>query len=179
MNMLPNIITSIRIIGAISLIFTEPLTLAFFVVYTLSGVSDVLDGWVARKFGAITKLGTVLDSIADILFYTVMLLKISPVLFEMLPGGIWIAVAIIILIRIASYIIAAIKYRRFASLHTYLNKLTGLAMFSVPYFISLPFGDYFCFAVCSIAGISSLEELLIHIKSKQYNEKTKSLLSNA
>ncbi len=179
MSILPNIITSMRILGALALIFTEPLTLAFFIIYTLSGISDAIDGWIARKFNATSKLGTVLDSIADLLFYTVMLLKIAPMLFEMLPGGIWIAVAAVLLIRIATYILAAFKYHRFASLHTYLNKLTGIVMFTVPYFIKLPIGTAVCFIVCSVAALASLEELIIHIRSKHYDENAKSLLKVA
>ncbi len=179
MSILPNIITSFRILGGISLIFVEPLTVAFFIIYTLSGISDVLDGYIARKFSAISKLGTVLDSIADILFYSIMLFKIAPILFEKLPSGIWIAVSIVIVIRIASYLLAAMKYRCFASLHTYLNKLTGVTMFTVPYFIKLPIGTSVCISVCSIAALASLEELIIHIKSKEYDGDIKSILKKA
>ena len=179
MSILPNIITSFRIFGGVSLIFVEPLTVAFFIIYTLSGISDVLDGYIARKFNAISKLGTTLDSIADILFYSIMLFKIAPLLFEKLPSGIWIAVSVVIVIRIASYLLAAMKYRRFASLHTYLNKLTGITMFTVPYFINLPIGTAICISVCAIAGLASFEELMIHVKSKEYNGDTKSILKKA
>ncbi len=179
MSIIPNIITSLRIVGGTLLIFTEPLTLAFFIIYTLSGISDALDGWIARKLGAMSRLGSVLDSIADLLFYTVMLFKIAPLLFEKLPSGVWIAVASVLLVRIATYILAAFKYHRFASLHTYLNKLTGVAMFTVPYFIKLPVGKVVCIIVCSIAAAAAVEELLIHIKSKRYDENAKSLMKAA
>lgn len=179
MTILPNIITSFRIFGGISLIFVEPLTLAFFIIYTLSGISDALDGWLARRFNVVTALGTVLDSIADIIFYSVMLFRIAPLLIERLPNRIWIAVAAVLLVRIASYTLAAVKYHRFASLHTYLNKLTGVTMFTVPYFIKLPIGNAVCVIVCSIAAVAALEELLIHVKSKQYDENAKSILKIA
>lgn len=179
LSILPNIITSFRILGGASLIFLEPLTVAFFVIYTLSGISDVLDGYFARKFNAISKLGTTLDSIADILFYSVMLFKIAPLLFKKLPSGIWIAVGAVIIIRIASYLLAAMKYRRFASLHTYLNKLTGVTMFTVPYFIKFHVGTAICITVCTIAALASVEELIIHLKSKEYDCDTKSILKKA
>ncbi|MBQ5555857.1 MAG: CDP-alcohol phosphatidyltransferase family protein, partial [Erysipelotrichaceae bacterium] len=46
---LANIITFTRILGTLCLIFLTPLTLPFFVVYIWCGLSDVLDGFVARK----------------------------------------------------------------------------------------------------------------------------------
>ena len=176
---IPNCITAARIAGTIVLLFLTPLTSVFFILYTLCGFSDILDGWIARKTNTISEFGAKLDSIADLLFYTVMLLKIAPLLFEKLPGGIWIAVAAVLLVRIVSYVLVAIKHHRFASLHTYLNKLTGIAMFTVPYFIKLPVGTAVCFVVCTIAAVAALEELIIHAKAKNYDENTKSILKKA
>ena len=130
---LPNLLTALRIAGAVCMIFMPPLTQAFFIIYTLCGVSDVLDGTIARARHSESDFGARLDSIADLLFYAVMLLRIFPVLWERLPRVIWLLVAIVLLMRAASYITAAVKYRRFASLHTLLNKLTGFGVFMIPY----------------------------------------------
>ena len=178
MGMIPNIITLVRIIGTLSLFFIEPFSLAFFLIYTVSGISDVLDGFAARKLGAESELGTKLDSIADLFFYAVMLFKIFPTLFDTLPRAIWIAVGCIILIRICSYGIAALKYHRFSSLHTYLNKLTGVTLFLVPYLVKLPCGNVLCIAVCAIAAVAAIEELIIHATSNSYSDKTKTLFLN-
>ncbi len=176
LSILPNIMTVFRICGSVSLIFIKPLTLAFFIIYTLSGISDALDGWVARRFNATSELGTKLDTVADFAFYTVMLLKILPLLKKLLPRGIWLFVSIIILLRVISYSLAAIKYHRLATLHTYLNKLTGITLFFVPYFIKLPFGDILCIIACTVAGIAAVEELIIHLSSKNYDSSKKSLV---
>ncbi len=175
MGIIPNIITSVRILGTFSLFFIKPFSLAFFVIYTLSGISDIMDGFAARKLGAESELGTKLDSIADLFFYAVMLIKIFPTLFDILPRAIWIAVGCIILIRLCSYTVAAVKYHRFSSLHTYLNKLTGIIIFIVPYFVKLPCGPALCIAVCAVAALAAIEELIIHIKSKEYSEKEKTI----
>lgn len=175
MGIIPNIITCIRIFGTLSLFFIKPLSVAFFVVYTISGVSDVLDGFIARTFHVESPLGTKLDSIADMFFYCVMLVKIFPVLFTILPTWIWIVVGAIIFTRICSYTLAAVKYRKFASLHTYLNKLTGISIFIVPYFLKRSFAPAICFAVCVIASIATIEELAIHITAAKYNENTKTI----
>ena len=87
---LANIITFTRVLGTLCLIFLTPLTLPFFVVYIWCGLSDVLDGFVARKLKIISSFGSKLDSVSDLLFYTVMMLKIWTFLQEGLPQYIWI-----------------------------------------------------------------------------------------
>lgn len=171
----PNCITAFRLVGAIAMIFLTPLSALFYVVYSLCGISDVLDGFIARATKSTSEFGAKLDSVADLTFYTVMLLKILPVLWKLLPRWIWFAVAAVVATRLASYLVAAARYRRFASLHTYLNKFTGAMLFAVPYFLSLPFAVGYCITVCAVGGISSLEELIMHIFAKEYNPGVKSI----
>ena len=110
--MLPNLITALRIAGTAGLLFTVPLTPLFFVIYTLCGLSDVLDGWLARHTGAASDFGARLDSIADLLFYTVMLAKLMPVLWQLLPGAFWALLGAVLLIRLCAYGVAAGRYGR-------------------------------------------------------------------
>ena len=42
-------------------------------IYTFAGLTDVLDGWLARKTGRASEFGARLDSVADLLFYSVLL----------------------------------------------------------------------------------------------------------
>lgn len=117
------------------LILMEPLTPLFITVYTLTGVTDVLDGAIARKYGTTSELGAKLDSIADLLFYTLILIMIFPIMWVTLPKKNWVMVAAILTVRGVSYGMAAVKYHRFAAMHTYMNKATGLMVFGVPYAI--------------------------------------------
>jgi CDP-diacylglycerol--glycerol-3-phosphate 3-phosphatidyltransferase len=165
---LPNIITGFRIIGTAVLAFVKPFSAVFYLIYTLSGLSDILDGYVARKYRLESKLGSVLDSIADILFYTVMLLRIYPVLADVLPAWLWIAVGCVLVIRLCSYVVAAIKYQKFAALHTYLNKATGVAVFFVPYIIKTQLAVAFCAVVCFVAICASAQELYTHVSRAEY-----------
>jgi CDP-diacylglycerol--glycerol-3-phosphate 3-phosphatidyltransferase len=79
-------------------------------------------------------------------------------------------------VRFVSYGTAAKKYHRFASLHTYLNKVTGLMVFLVPYAIISPAAIPYCWSVCVVAMIGSIEELILHITSEKYDPSRKSLL---
>lgn len=174
---IPNILTCIRIIGSVSLVFIDPFTTMFYITYTVCGISDVLDGYIARKAKCESAFGSKLDSISDIMLYTVMLLRIFKTLLKRLPVYVWFMVISALLIRCASYISAAIKFRCFASIHTYLNKATGFGVFAVPYFINTSISIPCSFAVSILAILSSSEELIIHLTRKKYNSTAKTIFA--
>ena len=165
---LPNCISILRMVGTLCLLGTAPLSTSFFVIYTLTGVTDVLDGWLARRTGTESALGARLDSIADLLFYAVMLGKLLPALLRRFPAALWYVVGAIVLIRLASYGVAAWKYRTFASLHTYLNKLTGAVVFLLPYVLAASAGIAYGWAVCLLALAAAVEEWMIHLCRAEY-----------
>lgn len=172
----PNSITVVRILSTAALLFTEPFSLSFFIIYTLAGVTDVLDGTIARLTKSTSDFGAKLDSVADLLMYGVMAIKVLPRLIKTLSTGLWILAIIVLTVRVSAYVVAAIKYKKFASLHTYLNKLTGFMVFILPYFLAYGTNTAiipFCWSLGAVAAYASLEELLIHIFSKEYRVKKK------
>lgn len=175
MKHLPNLITLSRIASSVGLLPVQAFSTAFFVIYTYCGISDVLDGFLARKLHCNHENGARLDSIADIVFYAVTAFKIMPVIYSILTPLIWCIIAATVMLRIISYTTAAVKYRRFASLHTYMNKLTGFLVFTVPYIISLPFSQTACMIISVTAMLAASEELIIHISTYQYCADRKSL----
>ena len=172
---IPNCITAARIAGTVFLLFLTPLTPLFFIIYTLCGFSDILDGWIARKTNTISEFGAKLDSIADLLFYALVIIKLLPILWRILPTWIWYIVGGIVLVRLIAYLTAALKFHRFSSLHTRMNKITGGAVFLLPYFLALPCAVTYCFIVVGVASISSVEELVIHLVRKEYHSNMKAL----
>ena len=111
-----NIITAVRILGAAVLLFIEPLTLPFYIIYTACGLSDAVDGFIARALKTQSVLGARLDSIADLTFYAVMFLKVFPRMLEVLDLYVWCVGFAAVAIRLVSYIFVAVKYRKFSSL---------------------------------------------------------------
>ena len=162
-------ITSLRIVLTLFLSFLPLRSSAFLTIYILAGLTDILDGWLARKSGTASAFGAKLDSIADLLFYGTLLLRIVPVLWKILPMGMWYVVAAVIVVRLAAYAIAAFKYHRFASLHTPLNKLTGASVFLLPFAISASEGITYCWVVCVLALAAALEELTIHLQRNTWD----------
>ncbi len=173
---IPNVLTTMRLLSAVFLFFVEPLSDLFFIIYTFAGVSDVLDGLIARGTGSTSLLGARLDSMADLCFYAAMLLRILPIVWPIVDMWKWCFVGVILVIRLISYTIAALKFKRMASVHTYLNKATGLVVFLIPYAIYRPIFSAFCVVICVIAAAASCEELLMHIFNREYQPDQKSLL---
>ncbi len=170
-----NIITTLRIFGAVALLFTEVLSHEFYIIYTLCGVTDVLDGFVARVTKTQSALGAKLDSVSDLTFYSVMIIKIMPLLIKGLPKLFWWFPISVMAVRIAAYITAAVKYKRFAAIHTYANKVTGFGVFCLPYLMNLSTITGACGVIGIIGMYSSLEELIIHIISPEYNTDNKTI----
>ena len=85
-----NIITCIRIICSAALLFCPALSLPFYILYIVAGVSDMIDGTVARKTGTVSELGSVLDTVADFVLVAVCLFKLIPVLDIPVRMFVWI-----------------------------------------------------------------------------------------
>lgn len=154
-------LTALRIVGALCLLWPPVDSAAFIVIYTLAGMTDVLDGYVARKTNTASTFGARLDSAADLTFYTILFARLMPTLLARLPGVMWCVIGVILVLRAAAYLVAAVRLRRFASLHTYLNKLTGGSIFLLPYVLALCYGVGYCWLVCAVSLASALEELLL------------------
>lgn len=172
---IPNLITLSRILGTIILLFIPPLTSLFFFLYTLCGISDAVDGWVARKTNTSSEFGAKIDSIADLFFYVLVIIKLIPILRILLPGWFWLIISFVVLVRLISYLTAAIRFHRFSSLHTKMNKITGASVFLLPYFLLLPFAKIYCFIVAAVAFLSSVEDLILNIIRNEYHSNMKGL----
>ena len=170
-----NIITLIRAGLAISLLFIKKYSPLFLIIYTVCGFTDILDGYIARKTKTESNLGAKLDTTSDLLFFIVMFIIMFDILLK--DKVCIIFIFIILLIRILSIIIVLKKYNKFAILHTYTNKLTGLLLFFIPYFMNLNSANIIVYIIGVIALISSIEELEINIKSKQLDLNIKSIFS--
>lgn len=173
MKHLPNSITVLRIIGAIFLFVVEPLSVNFYILYTLCGFTDIIDGFLARKLNLTSELGAKLDSVADLFYYSAMVLNILPRIFDDVSIFAWGFVALIIVTRLFSYIFAAKKYHCFTSLHTLGNKISGLVVFAVPYLIQFIPETIVCVIVCFVCAFATIDELLIHITSSEYDANIK------
>lgn len=168
-------VTMARMALAVVLVFLPLKSWGFHVVYALAGLTDAMDGWLARRTGTASDFGARLDSIADLLFFGVLLIRLMPVLWASFPAEIWMALAAVLLVRLAAYGVAAARYRRLVALHTWLNKLTGAAVFLLPYALAMTTGVVYSWGLCILAFAASAEELVIHLCQPGYQSDRKSV----
>lgn len=155
---LANIITSSRIIATLVMFFMPDFSKAFFISYTYAGLTDFIDGPIARKTNTVSKIGSKLDSVSDLLLYVLMMVKMIPYLKLYLPKYVWTMIFSTVGARILMYTYVGIKHHTFMSNHVFLNKATGFSIFFVPYFIRFSWFKWFATAVASVAILACLHE---------------------
>ena len=154
MIQLPNIITLLRIVGSLGLLFSDVTGVVYWIIYALFGISDIVDGWLARKLKCVTKKGALLDSLADICFVACCAWKLLPILD--LPQWLWLWGGVIVAIKIVNQFSALVKYGRCCFPHTTANKITGFLLFIA---VPMTFCTVVPFAiVATIATFAAIHE---------------------
>ena len=156
MKHIANIITDSRIVFSIALLFFPPLSSAFYVLYAAAGLTDMIDGTVARKTNTVSDFGAKLDAIADFIFVAVCLIKLLPILD--IPVWLWVWIAVIALIKIINIISVVIKYKRMIAVHSVMNKVTGALLFCLPLTLSFIELKYSAIIVCAVATFAAMQE---------------------
>lgn len=153
---LADIITVSRMLVSLALLPCATFGIAFWCLYAWCGLSDMLDGPIARKTGSASRSGAILDSLADLLFVVVCFVKIVP--FVSIPVWLWLWVAVIALIKIANIVVGFAKFRKLVMPHTVANKLTGALLFLLPVAIQFMPHVVPVAVVCAVAMGSAVQE---------------------
>ena len=151
-----NAISIIRITASIALLFCQAFSPAFYVFYIAAGLSDMLDGFVARKTDTVSKLGARLDTIADFVFVIVCLIKLLPVLS--VPAWLYGWIGIIALIKVVNIVSGFAVQKRFVAVHSVMNKTTGALLFLLPLTIPAAPLNYSAVIVCAAATFAAIQE---------------------
>jgi phosphatidylglycerophosphate synthase len=128
-SQIPNVISALRILlaPALWLLASAGHRPAFAWLVAIALVSDIADGTIARAFGFTSKLGAVLDSIADLL------------LFVAAFRGFWIffpdivavhgrIILVVLAVWVGTSVLGLFRYRRLASFHTWLTRICSYAL---------------------------------------------------
>ena len=151
-----NTITFFRIAAGIVLLFCPAFSPAFYVFYIVAGVSDMLDGFVARKTNTASRFGARLDTIADFVLVVVCLIKLLPILS--IPAWLYIWIGIIALIKVINIISGFVVQKRFVPVHSVMNKATGALLFLLPLTISTVPVKTSVIVVCAAATFAAIQE---------------------
>ena len=163
--MIANCITVSRILFSLSLFLLSPSSIPFAVLYLLCGVTDVLDGFIARKLHTESEKGARLDSTADLIFAVVYAVRILPLLS--VPYWIWIWTAVIAVIKAAGIIISGTKSHKLSIEHSFGNKLTGLMLFLLPVSVHIAEVKFGATVVCITATVTVIKEIINYINENR------------
>ena len=153
MKPLPNAISALRFLGAVCLLFFRVESCAFWAIYFVCGLSDMADGYLARKLGCESKVGAMLDSLADLVFVVCCCFKLIPALA--FPRWLWIWGGVIVAIKVINQISALVMYKKCVFPHTMANKVTGVLLF-----LSVPTAFWTFIPIVIVAGVATFAAII-------------------
>ena len=151
-----NIITFVRILCSIAILFCPVFSVAFYSLYITAGLTDMIDGWVARKTNTVSEFGAKLDTVADFVFVVVCLVKLLPIMD--FPSWLYIWIGVIALIKIINIVSGYVIQKQFVTIHSLMNKVTGLLLFILPLTLSFINLRYSAVVVCLVATFAAVQE---------------------
>jgi CDP-diacylglycerol--glycerol-3-phosphate 3-phosphatidyltransferase len=159
---IPNILSLLRLalVPVLVALATAQRGDIFLLVLAVSLISDVLDGYLARKLNLASELGAKLDSWGDILTYAAMILGLHliwPSIFEQQAEYLFAAMMSFIL----PTLLAFRKFGAYPSYHTWGAKLAAVLMAPAYYVLILTDADSFFRMVILFHVLVALEEMAI------------------
>lgn len=125
----------------------------------------MIDGAIARKMGAVSKFGARLDTVADFIFMFVCSIKILPLMH--IPAWLWVWIIVVALIKIFNIAVVFIFKRKLLSIHSVLNKITGVALFFLPLLMTFVATTYIVTTICAFATIAVIQEVYFITKGQE------------
>jgi phosphatidylglycerophosphate synthase len=148
------------------------------IVLALAGLTDVLDGPVARRTGRSSRYGSQLDSAADILLMGSIVMWMAwlhPAFFRdnFLPLLAW------VVIGVAALLVTLVRFGRVGNLHLYTAKVAGVVayVFAVWLFATGGYHPAFFRLAVGLAILGATETLLVALTRDQVDERVGSILS--
>lgn len=154
--MTANAITGFRIIISLLMLRFAVFSPGFYVCYLAAGISDMIDGSVARRLGTSSSFGEKLDTIADFVFMAAALYKLLPAFG--ISKTIWIWIVLIAVIKLINVISGFAVQKQFVAVHSLANKLTGAVLFCLPLTISVIDIRYSAAFACAVATFAAIQE---------------------
>ncbi|MBQ5969053.1 MAG: CDP-alcohol phosphatidyltransferase family protein [Clostridia bacterium] len=151
-----NIITGLRIVLSVALLFFPAFSPAFLALYIAAGITDMIDGAVARKTGTVSAFGAKLDTAADFVLVVVCLIKLIPAI--QVPAWLFVWIIGIAVIKAINLISGYVMRKEMVAPHTVMNKVTGGLLFLFPLTLAVIDLRYSAAVVCVAATIAAVQE---------------------
>lgn len=176
MSKIPNIITSLRIIlSLVLLFFCHEVTPFFICIFLIAMLTDFLDGFLARKLGACSENGAMLDTVADLLL-DANLIKIVFTMRVMTQAlTTWMITALCV--GAISPIINFIKHKKLFFIHSLPCKACMWALLGIPFAIHYGFISIYLVFTLSLISFAMVELVILSIILNSPDPDAKSVYS--
>jgi CDP-diacylglycerol--glycerol-3-phosphate 3-phosphatidyltransferase len=126
----------------------------FYAFYLIAGLSDMIDGTIARRTNTVSEFGAKFDTGADFIFVVVCLIKLIPVIN--MPAWLCVWIVMIALIKTINIFSGFVVQKKLVAVHSVMNKLTGILLFILPLtFFIVPL-KYSAIPVCAVATFAAV-----------------------
>lgn len=171
----PNSLSLSRLVllpGLYFFLWREQLVL-FFVSFTVLGSTDFLDGYLARKWNQVSRLGKALDTVADMFFY----ISVAYFLYYLYPQAIlsnrFFLFAAFIVYGL-SFLIPLVLYKRAYTLHTIILRSNAVLVFFMMLLSFMMSTTLLLSLVLIVFIIGFVEEIIIFIRFGPVDQDTTS-----
>ena len=174
---IPNVLSLSRIPLSIAMLFLAKWRVVFVCVYAVAGLTDMSDGFLARRFGWQSDLGSKFDGLADATWIFSMMAVVFLVLRIKFKLYVYIAFAVILAVRIVNLAFTRIKFKQWGALHSSLVRYSGIPLYLIaPYCVWTRKGpSALLLAALCVVFLSVVEETLILAQLEEYDMNTKSI----
>lgn len=149
-------------------------TILFFLSFTILGSTDFLDGYLARRWNQVSRLGKSLDTIADMFFY----ISVAYFLMYLYPQAItsnqWLLVGAFSVYGL-SFLVPFILFRKPYTLHTRILRSNAVLVYLMMILSFVMSTTFLLSIILIIFMIGFLEEILIFIRFGPVDQDTSSL----
>lgn len=156
MKRIPDLLSASRIVLCLPLLLVDVMTMPFWTLYVTAGLTDMLDGFLAKRWGVESKFGARLDSLADFVFVIAVGYKLFPYL--KLSATLWMMIGLIAIVKMFNAICSYVVKHRIEYLHTKANKLTGFLLFIGVMAIGQSYFVLVAWAIACIALFAAIQE---------------------
>jgi len=174
---IPNILSSSRIVFSPAMVFARSSPHCFAFIYFTVGMTDMLDGYLARKYHWESKLGVTLEMLADATYFLCAFIAIALGAKLHMTTFAWFYGAAILLCRLISVILIRLKFKVWGEMHLASMKMLGflvLPLFPLAIYLQRIPASIVIFYL-TVFAIGSLEQLVLALKLKEFDSSCKGL----
>ncbi|MCL2105893.1 MAG: CDP-alcohol phosphatidyltransferase family protein [Oscillospiraceae bacterium] len=175
---IPNILSATRIPLSLALPFITRYPWLFLSVYGAAGLTDVLDGFLARRYKWFSKFGAQLDSIADVIFtFSSIIAAVFAIEGLYIAPYNFICLAVVLLIRAVAAVYTKAKFKRWGFVHSILIRASTIPVYfmMVVIVLSTKLPNPLLFVLLFGNVLAAAEELWMLRIMTEYNMNTKSV----